>query len=360
MATGRVPIEAVLAPLIARQHGAFSRAQAARVGATRRVIGRRLATGRWQQLQPGVYRVAGTPPSWRQELIASCLTWGRGTVISHRAAAALWQLPGFEPAAVEITVPRGRGRVAARGAVVHWIPVAPADRTTIDGIPVTTVARTLIDLASVASPELVEDALDDALRRRLVSVRRIRSLLTAIARRGRPGVGVVRALLAERDAAGPVADSVFETRLFRALTRAGLPAPARQYRVRDGRRTIAVVDFAFPEARVAVEADGYRWHAGKRRWERDLARRNELATRGWRVVHVTWTDLTARREQLLGRLRAMLATGEAGASSRAISSPKRDRNGADSRRERGKPRREPARARRGRGRGRARAATMRL
>lgn len=348
MATGRAPIEAVLAPLIARQHGVFSRAQAARAGATRRVIGRRLATGRWQQLQPGVYRVTGTPPSWRQGLMASCLAWGSGTVISHRAAAALWQLPGFEPSTVEVTVPRGRGRVAARDAIVHWIPVASADRTTLDGIPVTTVARTLIDLASVTSPDLVEDALDDALRRRLASVRRIRSRLAAIARRGRPGVGVIRALLAERDAAGPVAESVLETRLFRALARAGLPAPARQFRVRDGGRTIAVVDVAFPEARLAVEADGYRWHAGKRRWERDLARRNELASLGWRVVHVTWTDLTARREQLLGRLRAMLATGEASVPPRAISSPKRDRNGADRRREPTRARREPTRARRGR------------
>jgi len=67
-----------------------------------------------------------------------------------------------------------------------------------------------------------------------------------------------------------------------------------------------VVDFAFPEARVAIEADGYRWHSGRARWERDLARRNSLTALGWRIVHVTWADLTQDPATLIARIKTVI------------------------------------------------------
>lgn len=302
-------LEQRLAPRAAAQHGVFTRAHAARAGATKRMIQGRVATGRWDELHPSVFRVAGTPPSWRQSLLAGCFAWGNGAVASHRAAAPLWSLAGFDPGLVEVIVPRGRKRRAVDGIVAHWLPpLPPADITVVDAIPVTTVARTLIDLASVASRETLEEALDDALRRRLVSLPRLRWRLSELSRCGRPGIVAISSLLGARDPSSAVPRSVFETRLLRVLKAAGLPAPTLQHQVRDDRRVIAVVDFAFPAARLAIEADGYRWHSGRARWEHDLARRNALTSLGWRVLHITWTDLTTNPTAMIHRIETALGS----------------------------------------------------
>ncbi len=239
--------------------------------------------------------------------MVSCLAWGLGAVVSHRAAAALWRLLGFGHGPIELTVPRNRRRTAP--GTVHQNSLPPEDVTTMEGIPVTTPARTLIDLASVAERDRVEEALDDALRRRLVSIPRLRWCLDRTARSGRPGVGVTRALIEARDPAASVPQSVFETRLLRLLKDAGLPRPELQHQVRDGGRLIAVVDFAYPEVRLAIEADGYRWHSGRARWEHDRARRNDLTLLGWRVIHVTWTDLTRRPQAVIDSIRNALRAG---------------------------------------------------
>jgi hypothetical protein len=294
------------ASLAAAQHGVLSRAQVARLGATRGVIEHRLRTGRWERLGRDVFRIAGTPPSWRGNLMAACLSWGVGAVISHRAASALWRLAGFEPGPCELTVPRSRRR--AEPGIIHRHPLPHADIGVMDGIPLTTPARTLIDLASVAPREAVEEALDDALRRGLVSIQLLRRRLDAIGRPGRPGLAITRLLLDSRDPSAAVPESVFERRLLRTLQGAGLPAPVLQHEIRSGGRLIAVIDFAYPDARLAIEADGYRWHSGRIRWDHDRARRNRLTLLGWRIIHVTWTDLTRRPAMMIDAVARALAT----------------------------------------------------
>jgi uncharacterized protein DUF559 len=278
------------------------------MGATDRMIGRRIATGRWQSIYPHVFRVAGSPSSWRQSLVAACLAWGRGSVVSHRAAAALWELPGFLPGVLELTVPRNRRRNRPQGIVVHWAsPISSADVTVLHGMPVTAPARTLIDIASVSPRDLVEEALDDALRRKLVSLPRCRWRLDELGRNGRPGIAAFRALLVARDSSSAVADSVLETRLLKIFRESDLPEPVLQHPVHDGRRLVAIVDFAFPSAREAIEAEGYRWHSGRLRWEHDLARRNLLTALGWRVVHVTWSDISSNRGELIQRIEKVMS-----------------------------------------------------
>lgn len=304
-------VESRLAPLAAAQHGVFTRAHATVARATKRMIQRRVTVGRWEELFPGVFRIAGTPPSWRQSLIAACFAWGDGATSSHRAAAALWKLSGLDPGLPEVTVPRGRARRHAAGIIVHRSPpLPPGDVTRVGAIPVTTVARTLIDLASVVPREVLEEALDDALRRRLVSLARLHWRLSELSRCGRPGIVVIRSLIAARDPASAVPESVFETRLLRVMKEARLPRPTLQHRVRHDGRVVAVVDFAFPAARLAVEADGYRWHSGRVRWEHDLARRNALTSAGWRIIHVTWTDLATNPAALLQRIERVLRSNE--------------------------------------------------
>jgi very-short-patch-repair endonuclease len=235
-------------------------------------------------------------------MMAACLAWGEGAGISHPPAAALWRLAGFEQRAAELTVPPGRRRKGP--GVVHRSLLLPVDVTRVDGIPVTTPARTLIDIASVCDEEVVEEALDDALRRGLVSIPRLRWRLDQMGRR--PGVVMMRALLDAR-AGSSVPQSVFETRLLRALRRAGLPEPVAQHEIRRGGRLVAVVDFAYPRERLAIEADGYRWHSGRAQWEHDRSRRNDLTLLGWRVVHVTWPDLSRREQAVIESVQEALS-----------------------------------------------------
>ena len=286
-------IDRRIAHLAGGQFGVVSRRQALTLGATTGTIDRRIRTGRWVRMSATVYRLAGSPRSWRQSLLAEALTWSPDAVVSHRSAAALWRLPGFEEGPIDLIVPRNRRRAGVQGTVVHRSGrLERVDRTRIGPIPVTTASRTLIDIAGIVPIEAVEEALDNALQRGLVTISNMVRRLEALSRQGRPGIVAIRTLLDARPAGAILPDSVLETRVGRELVRRGLLGSVRQYAVTDAGRRIAVVDFAFVEARVAIEADGYRWHAGRSRWRRDLARRNALTAAGWRIVHVTWDDLS--------------------------------------------------------------------
>jgi very-short-patch-repair endonuclease len=298
-----------IARLAAAQHGVFSRADAAGAGASRGLIESRWKSGRWEPLYPAVYRLAGTPDSWRQRLLAACLSVGPNAVASHRSAAAVSQLPGGDGRLLEISVPRGR-RVRRDGLDVREVrSLVESDVMVSDAIPVTTPTRTLIDLAAVLSADILEEALDDALRRRLTTLRRLRWRLDALGSRGRAGTGVLAELIEARSGGQARSESVLETRFLRLLRQRGLPLPVCQHEVREGDRVLARVDFAYPAARLAVEVDGYRWHSGRARWEHDLDRRNALTARGWRIIHVTWSDLERRPDLVIRTIAAVLGKG---------------------------------------------------
>lgn len=173
----------------------------------------------------------------------------------------------------------------------------------MEGIPITSPERTLVDLAAVVGPDRLEDALDTALRRRLTTVRRMK--LRVRAEGGRKGIGKLRKLLEERDGEGRPSESRFETRLHRLLLDHGLP-PTRQFTIWNGGGFVARVDFCFVEAKLIVEADGYQWHSSRRAWQRDRERRNELTEMGWQVIQLTWDDVTRHAERTVERLRSLL------------------------------------------------------
>src|SRR5690242_13026626 len=174
--------ESGLGPRAARQHGVFSRDQALACGMSRATITRRVDAGAWVRVYPGVYRLAGAPVTWKQSLLAACLAWGDGVAVSHRAAAALHELIGFKPGRIELIVPRKRERALPHN--VHRPRyLDTVDVMTLDTIRVTRPARTLIDLATCVDSDLLEEALDDALRRRLVSLPRLRMRMTELGAR---------------------------------------------------------------------------------------------------------------------------------------------------------------------------------
>ena len=299
-------VDQVITGLARRQYGLVSRTQVFESGASGSLIDRRLAAERWERIHPGVYRIAGAPASWPQTVLAACLASGPDGLASHRTGARIWGLPGGrDPIEVSSTA-----RPRLPGVIVHRVRSLPkADRATHRAIPVTTPTRTLIDLAAVVAAETVEEALDDALRRGLTSLPKLRWRLDELGRRGRSGVAVVRALLAARGPGGPVPESVFETRLLRLLRRAGLPAPVVQHVITDGGRFVARVDLAYPDEKLAIEADGYRHHGGRQRFEHDRARLNAITALGWRVILVTWQQMQERPQELNEQIARTLREG---------------------------------------------------
>jgi very-short-patch-repair endonuclease len=152
--------------------------------------------------------------------------------------------------------------------------------------------------------------MDDALRRGLTSLARLRWFVDVHSKKGRNGSGAIKRLLAEKKLQERVTESGLETRLFQVLRRASLPLPVAQFAVRHEGRVVGRADFAYPHARLAIEAVSYRWHSARANWNRDQTRSNALVALGWRILNVTWDDLRDRPEHVVATIRAAL--GEIG------------------------------------------------
>lgn len=280
-------LDAAIAALSTTQHGVFSLEQAIALGATPQQRRTRLRTNRWAQPFPRVFRLAGTPSTWEAKLLAVCLAGGPRGRASHRSAAALWALPGGSRELLEITCPRWR-RARHDGLLVHESSgFEPVDTVVHDTIPVTSIDVTLLDLGAVVPEWTVEQALDAALRRRLTTMSSVQCTLERLARRGRDGCGVLRAILEQRAAIIGVAESPAETSMLRMLLRNGLPTPVLQYEVRERGVLVARVDAAYPQWKIAIEYESYEWHTDPHALDRDTERERRLLRAGWSVVRVT-------------------------------------------------------------------------
>lgn len=306
MARGEVDVIA----LAARQHGVFSTAQARQLGLSEATVRRRCISGQFVAALPGVVRHAAHPDSWHSRLMAACLSTGGLT--SHRSAAVLRGIEPIQGRMVEITVEQGS--VSSRpGVIVHQSrQMALADASTIAGIPVTGTARTLLDLASVVPPRLLEDAVDAALRQRLVTWPELYETLLRHAVRGRRGCRALRRLLLERYGDTDIPLSTWSRDVARLFVAHGLPRPSLEHRVLDEMgRLVAQVDLAYPEHRIAIELQSKRWHLNHRSFDADPARWNQLTLLGWRVFPVTWTAYSQQKVDLC-RMIARALTGTAG------------------------------------------------
>jgi very-short-patch-repair endonuclease len=263
--------------------------QAAACGLSRAAIGRRVSSGRWRKVLPNVYLVSGSAATWKTWLLAAVLWAGGDAVVSHRAAARLWGFPGFEKAPIEISSSR---RLRQRKVVAHRITdLARSDRARISGIPVTSVHRTLIDLGDVATPEQVEDALDDAVRRGMTSADWLRKQLQRIGTNGRKGATVLRELISDDER-----PSWLERRFIRLLGTTEMQPFRREYEV----LSRYFIDFAWPEALLGVEVHGEKYH--RKRWLRDWRRHNEITSSGWTILHFTWPEIRDEPERVIAEI----------------------------------------------------------
>jgi very-short-patch-repair endonuclease len=262
------------------QAGAITSEQLARAGVT---VGRRRAlvrAGVLDKVQRGVYRLVGSEPDWRRALWIALLASGEGAFACRRSAATLWELDGVEHGCIDIAVPAGAH--PRRPGTVRLATVGVDDVICHRGVPITSVARTLLDLGSVVDAGIVERSLECALRRKLVSL----GSLSGSAESARsPGAARLRRVLDQRPEGAPPTESDPETRFMQIARRMGLPEPRRQYVVILRGRKYRL-DFAWPGMRMAVEIDSISAH-GPDRLDADLHRQNQIQLDGWLIVRFT-------------------------------------------------------------------------
>lgn len=290
--------------LAATQHGLFTQAQARKAGMTPSAISRRVSAGLWDRVLPGVYRFAGAPISSRQEAKAATLWAGDASLLSHSSAAVCWGIDGVRVRKPELWVPHDCSKQSALIDVHRGTRLDRADRAVLDGVPITSPTRTLIDIAGRLEDEALLAALEHVIRTDLTTPERLAARLLALRTSGRVGAGRLESLLDARPVGASALESRLEAKFWRLLQATTLPRPERQHWVLvDGRRYR--LDFAWPEHHVAVECDGRAFH-GSDRFEADERRRADLAGAGWLIVPVTWRQCSEQPASVIGRLRRRL------------------------------------------------------
>ncbi len=311
-----------LADLAARQYGLITLEQALVVGWTRAEIDRRLEERSWVAVRRGVFRSAASPVTWRQRALAACIDPGGALAVSHASAAYLHGLLTGRPFVIDVLIPYGSSpHGLAKTVRTHRTRSTPNWReiVTIEGVRTTCLARTLVDIAQTGGSVAHAVPIAELLDRAMVAGRsdRARALLAAqVAQRccqGRRGTTALRTALEpwSSDASnGARPQSVLEAQVLRAITRGRLPPPQLQYRL-DLPTGAVFLDFAWPDRRVALEVDGYRFHSGKATFDRDRVRGNALLLAGWNVLHTTSAQLDEDAGTLLAMLRSALGNSVA-------------------------------------------------
>jgi hypothetical protein len=291
-----------LAEIAELQAGAVANRQIRGAGMSAKDIKVRLGRGSLK-LTParGVYRVAGSERTWRQDLWVALLAGPEGTLASHLTAAALRGLVA-PPSIPQVTVPRGKsGRFG--GATVHYATTAAEDRGQSDGIATTSLGRTLVDCAAVLQQKALNDLVDAAFGRHLC---RHREVLEAWERAGhvRGGTRLAQALAPYATGAEP--GSVAAAQVLRRICEWGFPLPICEYEVRDEHgEWVATVDFSWPDSWFVMEYDGGEAH-GPRRRRLDARRQAAIEAIGFRVERTDRFDARPSSTRLFDLLSAVL------------------------------------------------------
>ena len=284
--------------LAAEQGGAFSRWQVVAAGGDDDLIHRRCANGAWIRVRPGVYKVGGLPPVPSTGLWVAWLEVGPDAVRSHECAADALHLHPVRAGALVFTTGHGDHHKIP-GVTVHQLrDVLPHHVESLDGLPTTTAARTIVDLAAVFGFERLRQVVENGVNDGIVTLDEVGAVLYDVARPGKWGVKKLLRVLASGAPGEPMPDSVLERMLLDALRGAGLPAPAAQFPHPGRHPGAGYVDFAYPTAKLIVEADGRRWHQRVADLKRDRARDNEASRAGWLTMRFMYEELCADAEDV--------------------------------------------------------------
>jgi hypothetical protein len=292
--------------VLERQELVASMGQLNAVGMKPRAVQQRCARRKLFRLHRAVYGlVPVTHLSSKGRLLAAVLACGPTAALSHRSAAHLHGLRPNTRATIDVIVPGNHPPCHERIHGHCSSTLSAADITTLDGIPVTTVARTALDLAAVANRRSVERALDQAEVLRTYD----RTALTdQLARNPKhPGAPTLTAILSSHLAGTTVTFSDLEELCLTVSRAAAVPAPELNAFVDpgDGEPPIRP-DFVWRAQKVVVEADGHRFHSTRRAFEDDRRRDQRLIAAGWRVIRVTYRQLEDESERIAAVLLALL------------------------------------------------------
>lgn len=294
--------------MAAAQAGAISRRQLLADGMSRSSIQRRLRNGALVAVLPGVYVVAGSPDTLARRRWVAVLAVGGEPVFSFDSAARIQRLSNVaDRGPVVLTVPHS-GSQTLPGIVVHQIDDLAADHVEQVGPwRVTTVPRTIVDLAATWRSGRLGLTLDDAVTAKQTTIEEVGACLRSVARRGKPGVRLLTELLDGHRPGEPVPASQLERDWFRLVDRSPLPRPVRQHPLprTDGVR--GLVDSAWPPVKLIVEVDGRRWHQRIKDMKRDRDRDLQASALGWQVLRPLHEHVVGAPEETL---REIVATYE--------------------------------------------------
>jgi len=288
----------LIADLAERQHGVVALRQLEALGLPAGAIEWRLRVGRLHALHRAVYAVGHRPATKEARWMAAVLTGGSGAVLSHHSAAAHWGIRRTGGMGLGVTAP-GRRR-SRDGIAFHRSVLPPDERTVHDGIPITTVPRTLFDIAATLNLRQLERAVNEAEIRRLWDDLSLPDLLRRYPRR--KGSRNVRRLLDKRSAGANVTESDLEVLFLSFADRHGLPQPETNSCVEG-----FWVDCVWRAERVVLELDSWEFHRTRSTFESDRRKIRVLQARHWRCVPVTYRQLTEDAEEVAGDVRRLLA-----------------------------------------------------
>jgi very-short-patch-repair endonuclease len=290
-------VDARIAEIAGRQHGVISRKQLMELGLGKDSIQHRLSSGRLLRLHRSVYGVGHRNRSRETVWMAAVLAGGEDTVLSNRPAGAAWAICS-SAGRVEVTVPRQR---RPHPRILFHHSVLPADeRTTHNGIPITTVPRTILDLAATLDERQLERAINEAEIKRLWDELSLHDLLYRY--RGRAGTKSVRAALRKRTEGATLTKSDLEELFLRFADGARLPRPETNTYVEG-----LEVDCVWRAQRVIVEVDGWETHRTRAAFERDREKSRILQAAGWRCVPVTYLQLEHTSAEVARDVHRLLA-----------------------------------------------------
>jgi hypothetical protein len=285
-------VDRLVARLGARQHGLITHGQLEELGMTRGMLRLRVEDGRLRLVRKTVYGIGGVPPSWHQSVLAAVLAAGPDAVASHVTAGRLWGLKHCDRrplgSQIHVTAPV---QLRMDGVTSHKGRLGSGRRRACHGIRVTSPEHTILDLADTLTHAELGQCVDDALRRGLIRLDRLRQAVAAAAGPGRRSCMLLRRVLADRIPGYDPGDSDWEREMDRRWDAWGLPPAVRQYQVRANGRTYRL-DRALPDLKIGVEWNGYETHGTRSGFDRDSDKRADLTAAGWHMV-----DFTSRSSQ---------------------------------------------------------------
>jgi very-short-patch-repair endonuclease len=283
----------LIARIAGRQEGVVARRQLLAAGLSSKQIARRLENGELLPEFPGVYRVGHRAPSVKARYVAAVLACGEGAVLSGRAAGHLLGLLRGPAPPPEVTTPTER---RVKGIATSRRRLPPDETMERDGVPVTTVPRTLLDLAAHLPPDDLSRACHEAGVKYDTTPSQVADLLAR-----HPNTSGARNLRAVLSGDVKVTLSQLERAFLEVLREEGLPMPETN-RPAGGRN----VDCRWPDHRLTVELDGYRYHRSRHAWEQDRRREREAHARGDDFRRYTYGDVLEDRRLMLRELHGLL------------------------------------------------------